>query len=72
MGSPISAVLANVFMEWFEDAMLNSAAVIQTACWRYVDDTFVLLDKSSVPQFHGYISNQEESLVFTKDQEDEK
>ncbi len=44
MGSPISPVLANIFMEWLEDAMLNSAAATQTAWWRYDDDAFVLID----------------------------
>ncbi len=72
MGPPISPVLANIFMEWFEDAMPNYVPVIRTVWWRYVDDTFVLLDKWPVPQFHAHINNQEESIIFTKEKEDEQ
>ncbi len=72
MGSPISPVLANIFMEWFEETMLKSAPVIPTVRWRYVDDTFGLLDRWSVPQFHDHISNQEDSIIFTKDEKDEQ
>ncbi len=60
-------------MEWFEDAMLKSAPVSTTVWWRYADATFVLLDRSSVPQFHqSHINNQEESIIFTKVEEGEQ
>ncbi len=65
-------MLANIFMEWFEDTMLKSATVIPTVWWRCVDDTSVLLDRSSVPQFHALINNQEESIIFSKEEEDER
>ncbi len=64
--------LANIFLEWFEDTMLKSAPVIQTVWWRYVDGTFVLIDKTSVPQFHAHTSKQEESIIFTKEEEDKE
>ena len=42
MGSPLSPIVANLFMEAFEDRALKSA-VLQPRMWvRYVDDTFVL------------------------------
>ncbi len=61
-----------VSKQWLEDAMLKSALAIPTVWWRYVDDTLVLLDRSSVPQFHDHINNQEESIIFTKEEEDEQ
>ncbi len=36
------------------------------------DDTFVLLERSSVPQFHAHSNNQEESIIFTKEEKDEQ
>ncbi len=65
-------MLANIFIGWFEDAMLKPAPVFPTVWRRYVDDTFVLLDRSSLPQFHIHINNQEESIILMKEEEDEK
>lgn len=42
MGSPISPIIANFFMERFEEKALESS-VLKPAVWfRYVDDTFVV------------------------------
>jgi hypothetical protein len=42
MGSPLSPVIANFYMEDYEKAALESAP-IKLHCWfRYVDDTFVI------------------------------
>ncbi len=52
-------------------SMLKSVPIIPTVWRRYADDKFVLLDRSSVPQFHAHINNQEGSIIFTKEEEDE-
>jgi hypothetical protein len=42
MGSPLSPVIANFYMEEYEKAALESA-LLNPRCWfRYVDDTFVI------------------------------
>ncbi len=40
MGSPVSAVVANLYMEFFEEEDLNSASVKPVLWKRYVDDIF--------------------------------
>jgi retron-type reverse transcriptase len=42
MGSPLSLVIANLFMEYFEKKAIGQATY-KPVCWfRYVDDTFVI------------------------------
>ena len=42
MGSPLSPIVANLYVEGFEKSALSSAKLTPTAWRRYVDDTFVL------------------------------
>ena len=46
MGSPVSPVVANVYMEVFEYRVLTSAVSPPRLWRRYVDDTFVILQQS--------------------------
>ena len=51
MGSPVSAVIANIFMEDFEERAIASA-IYKPKIWkRYVDDTFTILDRDQVDGF---------------------
>ena len=44
MGSPLSPVLANLYMEFFESTLLPTLAVQPKLWLRYVDDIFALID----------------------------
>ena len=51
MGSPVSAVIANISMEDFEERAIASA-IHKPKIWkRYVDDTFSILDRDQVDGF---------------------
>ena len=48
MGSPVSAVVANLYMEFFEDIALETAPSRPRLWKRYVDDIFCILRKGTV------------------------
>ena len=69
MGSPVSAVIANIFMEDFEERAIASA-IHKPKIWkRYVDDTFTILDRDQVDGFLQHLNNQQPTIRFTMETE---
>ena len=65
MGSPVSAVIANIFMEDFEEHAIANA-IYKPKIWkRYVDDTFTILDRDQVDGFLQHLNNQQTTIRFT-------
>ena len=48
MGSPVSAVIANLYMENFEEQEITTSFYEPRIWKRYVDDTFTILDRENV------------------------
>ena len=68
MGSPISPIVANIFMEAFENRA-NTTALYPHSIWkRYVDDTFVLQHQSHKEEFLQHINTVDASIQFTVDE----
>ena len=68
MGSPVSLVVANLFMEEFENRALTSA-VNPTGLWNgFVDDTFVILLQSQKEEFLQHINFVDPSIKFTTEE----
>jgi retron-type reverse transcriptase len=67
MGSPLSPVIANFFMEEFEERALNQATLKPTCWYRYVDDTFVIWPhgKTSLTDFLEHLNGQHKNIQFT-------
>ena len=51
MGSPVSAVIANLYMENFEEQAITTSFYEPRIWKRYVDDTFTILDRENVDDF---------------------
>jgi len=74
MGLPLSPIIANIYMEHFEELALTSS-ILQPKVWgRYVDDTFVIWphSQSTLPQFLSHLNNIRPSIQFTMEEEVEQ
>ena len=73
MGSPLSQILADIFMEKFETSSLRSADLQPSLCLRYVDDTFVLWPhgRDALQDFLQHINEQHSSIKFTMEIEED-
>ncbi|XP_011860821.1 PREDICTED: uncharacterized protein LOC105557975 [Vollenhovia emeryi] len=71
MGSPISPIIANIFMEHFENEILKKAPLKPSTWFRYVDDTFVIWNhgRETLPQFLTFINSQHPNIQFTMETE---
>lgn len=73
MGSPLSPIVTNLYMEAFENRALTSAPA-QPSLWvRFVDDIFVLWlhDLNTLEKFHSHLNKIHPSIQFTKEMESE-
>ena len=71
MGSPVSPIVANLFMEWFEEHAIETFPYEITFWRRYVDDTLVALCDSLVEPLTTHINSIDPSIKFTREEEDE-
>ena len=70
MGSPVSPVVANIYMEMFEDQALSSAQNRPRMWKRYVDDTFCIMEKRHVKAFLVHLNSLRPSIQFTMEMEE--
>ena len=69
IGSPVSPVVASIFMEHIEkQALASSPYPIRF----YVDDAFCFLQKSSVEEVHKHLNSVSPAIQFTVEQEAER
>ena len=71
MGSPVSVTEANLVKENVEQRALNTCASPPAFWKRYVDDTFTVLPKGQVQQFHAHLNSIEPTIKFTVEMEQE-
>ena len=65
MGSPISPIIANIFMEVFEQRAITTALDPPRVWKRYVDDTLVVQQQKHQEEFLQHINTVDPSIQFT-------
>ena len=65
MGSPVSPIIANIFMEEFEVKSLQSFPNPPSMWLRFVDDTFVINKAEHSQDLFQHINNQDPHIQFT-------
>nr|CAH8823000.1 unnamed protein product [Trichobilharzia regenti] len=56
MGSPISPVVADIFMHRWESMAIETFTPTPKVWWRYVDDTFTVLRTQDIDRFFEHIN----------------
>ena len=64
MGSPVSPMVANLYMEYFEQKALSTTLPPRLWCW-YVDDTFVIRKEENKQKFLQHIFSVDPAIQFT-------
>ena len=70
MGSPVSTLVANLYMEWFQQYALRTFPSSPLFWDRYVDDTYVVIEEEQVDAFTTHINNISPSIKFTMESEE--
>ena len=69
MGSPVSPVVANIFMEFMEEVAISTSPSPVRFWKRYVDDTFCFLQKTAVDEVLQHLNTISPTIKFTVEQE---
>ena len=65
MGSPLSPIIANLYMEAFEEKAISTSTSPPSLWRRFVDDTFVIIKKAQKASFISHINSIDENIQFT-------
>ena len=65
MGSPLSPIIANLYMEAFAGKAINISTTPPSLWRRFVDDIFVIIKKTQKESFISHINSIDEKIQFT-------
>ncbi len=65
MGSPVSAVIAEIVMQEIESIAISTSPVPVRWWRRYVDDSNSCLRRNDIEQFHAYLNTINKNIQFT-------
>ncbi len=71
MGSPVSAVVANLYMEFFEEEAVYSAPLKPVLWKRYIDDTVCIVMKGSEKHLLDHLNSGRPPIKFTMESEED-
>ena len=67
MGSPVSAVVADIVMQHVEERALATCRQTIPLWSCYVGDTFTAVYKDEIDAFHKHLNEQNADIQFTKE-----
>ena len=72
MGSPLSPIVVNLYMEYFERKVLNSYLVKKKVRNRFVDDSNIIWPhgRENLDTFLVHLNNQSDHIKFTMEVEE--
>ena len=65
MGSPVSPIVANLYMEHLESQVLSSAPNPPREWFRFVDDVWAVIRKTHFDTFTTYLNSVDSDIKFT-------
>ena len=68
-GSPVSATIANLVMEYIEESAIATATHPPRWWYRYVDDSHACPKKDYLQEFHDHLNSVNPNIQFTKELE---
>ena len=71
MGSPVSAVVANLYMQFFEEMAISSAPMKPKLWKRYVDDVFCIIKRGGENSLLLHLNSLRPSIKFTIEREED-
>ena len=72
MGSPVSPIVCNLYMEHLEDLAIQSAPHPPVWWYRYVDDTYTKLKKEHAQEFTDHLNSIDPDIKFTTESEENR
>ena len=73
VGSPCSPVVANIYMEYFENLPLGPELPVPVKDWkRYIDDVFSIIPKGNWDKMLQYLNSIDPHIKFTIEQPNEE
>ncbi len=76
MGSPVSAIIVNLFMEWLEEEAIATAPIeCKPRFWlRYVDDVLEIIKEGKTSSFTDHLNTVDPTgnIKFTHEEEADK
>ena len=70
MGSPVSPIVCNLYLEAFEQRALEEARHPPRVWKRYVDDTFTIMHKDHAVDFTTYLNTIDDDIKWTTEAEE--
>ena len=71
LGSPVSPLVVNIYMEMFEELSLRMATHPSQIWRRHVNDTFCMITKMEVKVFLSHLNSLHPTITFTVEKEEE-